>query len=257
VTRLPHDSLGSGDPVVLLHAGVGDRRMWSDHLGWLADAGYRAIALDLPGFGEAPIDPGPQAPWEDVLQTLRDLGLNSAALVGNSFGAAVALRVAAVAPAAVRALMLVSPPPLDADPSPTLSAAWEAEEEAVRRGDIDAAVAAVLDAWLQPEAPADLRERVAAMQRRALELQTAAGDVPGAPDPLEAHPEVLETLPMPVLTTAGEADMPDFKLGAAEIAGLVPDGRVEIIEGAGHLAPLEAPQEFRRLLLAFLKSSDL
>jgi pimeloyl-ACP methyl ester carboxylesterase len=41
-----------------------------------------------------------QAPWEDVLQTLKELSIDRTALVGNSFGAAVGLRVAAVAPAA-------------------------------------------------------------------------------------------------------------------------------------------------------------
>ncbi len=51
---LPHDELGSGPALVLLHAGIADRRMWSEHLAPLAEAGYRAIAIDLPGFGEAP-----------------------------------------------------------------------------------------------------------------------------------------------------------------------------------------------------------
>jgi pimeloyl-ACP methyl ester carboxylesterase len=74
---LPLDDEGTGEAVVLTRAGVADRTMWREHLGWLADAGFRAIAVDLPGFGEAPVEPGPQAPW-------------------NSFGAAVAMRVAAM-----------------------------------------------------------------------------------------------------------------------------------------------------------------
>lgn len=87
----------------MLHAGVTDRSMWREHLGWLAEGGFKAVAVDLPGFGEAPVMPGAQAPWEDVLQTLKDLSIPNAALVGNSFGAAVALRVAAVAPSPFRA----------------------------------------------------------------------------------------------------------------------------------------------------------
>ena len=84
---LPLDERGSGEPVVLLHAGVADRTMWREHLDRLAEAGYRGIALDLPGFGEATVSPGAQAPWEDVLRALRDLDVARAALVGNSFGA--------------------------------------------------------------------------------------------------------------------------------------------------------------------------
>jgi 3-oxoadipate enol-lactonase len=92
------------------------------------------------------------------------------------------------------------------------------------------------------------------MQRRAFELQGAAGDVQEAPDPLEQHPEALGQLQIPVLAAAGEADMPDFKDAAEEIAELAPQGRTAMIPGAGHLAPLEAPDAFRRLLLSFLGS---
>lgn len=226
--------------------------MWTEHLDWLAEAGFKAVAVDLPGFGETPVTAGAQAPWEDVLQTLRGVNVDRAALVGNSFGASIALRVAAVAPGAVSGLALVSPPPLDIDPSPELAAAWEAEETALERGDIDGAVAAVLDAWLQPGAPSALRERVAAMQRRAFEVQRAAPEVEEAHDPLEEHPDVLRGLQIPVLAAAGERDMPDFKAGAAEIADLVPHGQATVISGARHLAPLEAPDAFRKLLLDFL-----
>jgi pimeloyl-ACP methyl ester carboxylesterase len=249
---LPYDEVGAGEAVLLLHAGVGDRRMWGEHLEPIADAGFRAVAVDLPGFGEAPVGAGPQAPWEDVLRTLHELELAPAALVGNSFGAAVALRCAVIAPGAASSLVLISPPPLHLDPSPMLAQAWEAEEAALERGDVDGAVAAVVDAWLQPTVPVALRERVAAMQRRAIELQLAAGDVEEAPDPLEGHPEALNGLELPVLAAAGAADMPDFKRGAEEIAALAAHGCLSTIEHAGHLAPLEAPDEFRELLLSFL-----
>src|SRR6185295_5635670 len=95
---LPHDEDGSGPALVLLHAGIADRRMWSEHLEPLADPGYRVVALDLPGFGEAAVPPGEQAAWLDVLRTMDELSIDRAALVGNSFGGAVALRMAFVAP---------------------------------------------------------------------------------------------------------------------------------------------------------------
>lgn len=251
---LPYDEAGSGEVVLLIHAGVADRSMWREHLDWLAQAGFRAVAVDLPGFGEAVIDDGPQAPWDDVLQTLRGLDVARATLVGNSFGAAVALRVAAVAPAAVSGLVLISPPPLVLDPSPALRLAWEAEETALERGDIDGAVAAVVSAWTQPHAPAALRQRVASMQRRAFELQAAAGETQEAPDPLEDHPEVLAGLQIPALLAAGEDDMADFRDAAEQLAEALPLTRHAVVRGAGHLAPLEAPSEFKLLLLDFLRN---
>ena len=89
---LPYTEAGSGEAVVLLHAGVADRSMWDEHLGWLARAGFRAVAVDLPGFGEAPAHAGPHADWEDVVRTMRDLEINRATVVGNSFAVAAMAR---------------------------------------------------------------------------------------------------------------------------------------------------------------------
>ena len=248
---LPHDEAGSGPAVVLLHAGVGDRRMWAEHLQPLADAGYRAIAFDLPGFGDAEIVPGPQAPWADVVLAMNELGLDRAALVGNSFGGGVALRIAALAPGRVPALALVSAPAPGLVPSPELEAVWEVEEAALDRGDVDAAVQAVVDTWTLPDAPPELREQIAAMQRRAIELQTDV-EATEAPDPLEDDPDALASIETPTLVVTGAHDMPDFIEGADQMAAALPNARYALIEDAGHLAPLETPDEFRELLLGFL-----
>jgi pimeloyl-ACP methyl ester carboxylesterase len=225
--------------------------MWSEQLEPLAAAGYRVIAPDLPGFGEAPVDPGPQAPWNDVLETMCDLEIDRAALVGSSFGGAVALRAAVVAPVAVWALALISAPAPGIEPSDELEAAWEAEESALERGDLDGAVEAVLAAWV----PERLRDRVGPMQRRALELQSqAAGEVSEAPDPAESL-DALRQIAAPTLAAAGELDMPDFVEGAEAMASVIPGARLELIPGAAHLAPLEAPEAFRILLLGFLRAA--
>jgi 3-oxoadipate enol-lactonase len=253
---LPHDDAGSGPVVVLLHAGVADRTMWAEHLGPLAEAGFRAVAFDLPGFGQAPVEPGEQAAWLDVLAAMDGLSVERAALVGSSFGGAVAMRVAVVAPERVSALALISAPPPALDPSPELMAVWDAEEQALERGDIEAAVAAVVDAWTLPGAPPELRERVAAMQRRAFELQAAAVEVSEAPDPLDEDPDLLAGLDVPALVAAGERELRDFADGAEAIARALPRARHEVIRGAGHLAPLETPDTFRDLLLDFLRASS-
>jgi len=84
--------------------------MWGAQLEPFAAAGYRTVAVDLPGYGDAELPEHPQAPWADVLQALDELAIERAALVGNSFGGAVALRAALVAPERVSALVLISAP---------------------------------------------------------------------------------------------------------------------------------------------------
>ncbi len=253
---LPHDEAGAGPAVVLLHAGVADRRMWAGTLDVLAGAGHRAIALDLPGFGDAPAVAGEPAPWTAVLETLDGLGVERAVVVGNSFGGAVALRLAVVAPARVTGLVLVSAPPVELDPSPRLAAAWQAEEAALEAGDIEGAVGAVVDAWTLADAPAALRAQVAEMQRRAFVLQAdVPEDAPEPPDPVEDDPSTIERLDVPALVAVGEYDMPDFLDAADGLARALPGaGEAVTIEGAGHLAPLETPAAFTDLLVAFLRA---
>ncbi len=250
---LAHDEAGDGAAIVLLHAGIADRSMWHDLLAPIAAAGYRAIALDLPGFGDAPVAPE-ASPWLDVIETLAALDAGQAVLVGSSFGGAVALRVAAISPERVRALVLVSAPAPGLEPSERLLEAWDAEESALERGDVEAAVAAVVDAWTLPDASAQLRERVARMQRRAFELQHAADEPTEGADPVDDDPAgTLAQIRLPVLVAAGELDMPDFHDGAEVLAAQLPDARCVEIAGAGHLAPLEQPDAFRELLLGYLE----
>jgi 3-oxoadipate enol-lactonase len=253
--RLPHDERGEGPALLLLHAGIADRRMWSEHLEPLAAAGRRAVAVDLPGFGEAVPSGGPVAHWDDVVETMDALGLDRAALVGNSFGAAVALRVAAAHPGRVSSLVLFSaggaPEP---DPSPQLLAAWEAEEQALEAGDVERAVEVTVASWVAPGAAAEVGARIAAMQRENYERHAAAR-LEFAPDPLEQDPGLVEAIECAVLLVAGEEDMSDFRDAAGDLAAKMPRARSDRIE-CGHLAPLEAPEEFRRLVLAHLARED-
>jgi pimeloyl-ACP methyl ester carboxylesterase len=252
---LPHDDVGDGPAVVLLHAGVADRSMWADLLPAIAAAGYRAVAVDLPGHGDAPAAVG-YAPHSAVLDTMDALDVDRAVLVGNSFGGAVALRVAAVAPERVAALALISAPAPGVEPSAELEAAWEAEESALERGDIEGALAVVVDTWTLPDAPPVLRDRIATMQRRAFELGALPGDGPPAEDPLEPDSSALATLDTPALVAVGELDMSDFHAGAEALARELRRSRLVVIPQAGHLAPLEQPDAFGELVLDYLREAS-
>jgi pimeloyl-ACP methyl ester carboxylesterase len=247
---LPHSERGEGSPVLLLHAGIADRRMWDEHLEPLAAAGHRVIAVDLPGFGDAASEREPVAHWEDVLETMDALGIERAALVGNSFGGAVALRVAALHPQRISLLLLFSAPSApEPDPSPELLAVWEAEEEALEAGDTKRAVESVVSAWVRPGAPDEVRQQVAEMQRRNYELHASEQELEQAPDPLEEDPAQVAAIDCPVLVAAGEEDMVDFKNAVSELGSKLQRATTAMIPRCGHLAPLEAPEEFRRLVL--------
>jgi pimeloyl-ACP methyl ester carboxylesterase len=256
--KLPHDETGDGPAVLLLHAGVADRRMWDEHLEPLAAPGNRVVAVDLPGFGDATVEAGPVAQWEDVAETMEALGVERASVVGSSFGAQVALRVAALHPARVSSLLLFSAAAVpEPDPSPELLAAWEAEEEALAAGDFERAAEAVVSAWVRPEAPDAVRDRVAAMQLGNYERHATGEEPEQAPDPLEEDPSLLAAIGCPVLLAAGEMDIADFRAAVPDLAAKLPRATTAVVAGCGHLPPLEAPEEFRKLVRANLPQEDL
>ena len=249
---LPCEIVGEGRAVVLLHAGIADRTMWAEHLRPLADSGFRAVAIDLPGFGEAPVASTEDAPWLDVIATLDALEIEQATLVGNSFGGLVAQRVAVFAPKRVSGLVLVSSGASGIEPSEALQSAWAAEERALAAGDVETAVQVVLDTWTLPGASQQLRERISTMQRRAFDLQVGTEELPEGEDPLESDLKALSLVDTPALILVGEHDMLDFQLAAEALTDALPNARRITMAGAGHLAPLEQPQEFRELLISFL-----
>ncbi|HET9678067.1 MAG TPA: alpha/beta hydrolase [Solirubrobacterales bacterium] len=63
---------------------------------------------------------------------------------------------------------------------------------------------------------------------------------------------MLGAIGCPALIAAGEEDMPDFKNAVGELAAKLPGAKTALIAGCGHLAPLEAPGEFRRLVVEHL-----
>jgi pimeloyl-ACP methyl ester carboxylesterase len=109
---LYYEEHGSGDPLVLLHGGIGASEMFAAILDELADT-RRVIAVDLPGHGHSADVERPlraELLADDVAALIAHLGLERADVLGYSLGGLTALRTAIQHPARVRRLVLVSIP---------------------------------------------------------------------------------------------------------------------------------------------------
>jgi pimeloyl-ACP methyl ester carboxylesterase len=223
---------------VLLHSALGDSRLWRHQIPAL-EGSYDVIAPDLPGWGETPMPAEPYSFVDVVAQYL------PAALVGNSFGGAIALRTALAHPDRVTKLVLAGSGLPAWDYTEEMRAYWAAEEEAFEAGDFDAATEINLEFWVKPEH----RDEVRPQQRRALELQSAH------PEPELIWPEMaaLSTLTMPTLVIVGDDDKDDFKKIAQHLAEEIPDADLVVVPGAGHLIGIDQPAELNALLLEFLE----
>jgi pimeloyl-ACP methyl ester carboxylesterase len=252
------DDEGAGEPVVLLHSGVADRRMW-DSLATALAARYRVIRPDARGFGESLPPIGPWAHHTDLLGLLDELLVGRAHLVGTSMGAGVAVEAALARPDAVASLVLAAPGGALFGESPAeLRPIWAAEVDALDRGDLDAAVEVNLRAWVDgplrgPEGvDPDLRAFVGRMQREAFELPD--WDAEAAPEHELSPPaaERLGELRCPVLVVVGEGDQPSVLETADRIAAEAPDVRIVAWPEVAHVLSLERPEAFADLVLAFL-----
>jgi 3-oxoadipate enol-lactonase len=88
---------GEGPAVVLVHEGICDSRMWDrEWQEW--SPSFRLLRVDLRGFGNSPLEPGPFAQARDLIEVLEAHGMERAALVGVSLGGRVALEVALARP---------------------------------------------------------------------------------------------------------------------------------------------------------------
>jgi pimeloyl-ACP methyl ester carboxylesterase len=254
---LHHEVRGDGPAVLLVHAGIADSRMWAPVAERLVAGGHRVLTCDLRGFGRTPIEPGVVSNAGDIAALLDELGIEHAAVVGASFGGRVALELALRAPGRVAALALLDAALDEFEPSAELRAFGEAEEAALEREDLDAAVRANVRTWVT-RGVRDVDPAVVAlvetMQRDAFEAQLGVDAELEELDPPVARR--LHEIPAPALVIVGADDVEDFRRIARRLADELPGaGPVVTVEGAAHLPALERPDETARLLLAFLARS--
>src|ERR671917_798755 len=136
--RIAYDVAGSGPPVLLLHAGIGDRRMWDAQVPAFAKH-FTVIRFDARGFGETRKPDAPFAPYADAVGLLDHLGISRAHFVGVSMGSQTAIEAAIAAPERVSALVAVAAR-TGTPASPALRAGWERVDELYDAGDIEGAV---------------------------------------------------------------------------------------------------------------------
>jgi 3-oxoadipate enol-lactonase len=234
--------------VLLLHAGIADRRMWEPQVAALEAAGHRPLASDLPGFGDAALEPGTFS-YVDHAASLLEA---PAAVVGCSFGGRIALELATTRPDLVERLVLIGAGLGSWRWSESAQAGFAEEEEAIERGELAAAAAQQARMWLAAETTPEVRALTEAMTLRSYEQQMPMEDQVTVVWPEVAADTRLGEIGAPTLVVVGTEDLDDIKAVAEKLAAEIPGARLTTIDGAGHLPSLERPDELNRLLLDFL-----
>src|SRR5215211_1571096 len=251
--RIAYDVAGSGPPVLLLHAGIGDRRMWDAQVPVFAEH-FTVVRFDARGFGETRKPDAAFSPYADAIALLDYLGISRAHFVGVSMGSQTAIEATVAAPERVSALVVVAAR-TGTPVSPALRAGWDRVNELYEAGDIAGAVEYELRMWVDgpdrgPDAvDPEMRERVREMNAALFTRDDVEGEeIPFDPPAAERLAEIAA----PTLIVYGDKDVIDVRQAAGPLAAAIPGARLAVIPNAAHLPQMERPELFNEIVLGFL-----
>jgi 3-oxoadipate enol-lactonase len=252
---LYYEVRGDGPPVLLIHAGVADSRMWDPQWETLS-AEYRLIRFDMRGWGRSTPPDGPFAHHDDARALLDHLGIESAHVAGVSFGARVAIDFALAYPERVRSLILGAPSVGGMEPAPEIQAFGEKEDAYLETGDLSAATQLNIDFWVV--GPVRMAYEVdAAVRQSVYEMQHAAFEVALPPNfaPFGLQPPAvgrLGEIRVPTLVLVGDADHPPVIETARRVAAEIPRAQLVVRQNVGHMVTMERPLEAEAHISTFL-----
>ncbi|HST87139.1 MAG TPA: alpha/beta fold hydrolase [Ktedonobacterales bacterium] len=261
--RLYYEIAGAGQPLVLLHAGIADSRMWDDQFAVFAQR-YKVIRYDHRGFGKSSMPPGPYVFREDLLGLLRHLGIARASLIGVSMGGRLAVDFTLEHPEMVEALIPVCAGLSGFEPNPSEIAPeelayWEQLEAADKASDAERLNELEVHLWVDglrrapervnPAVRARVREMNAANIARAAEQEQAQSQ------PLQPPATGrLGEIHAPTLVIVGAEDNSTVQTAVNRLATEIPGAKKVVMRDTAHVPNMEKPEEFNRIVLEFLAS---
>lgn len=236
--------------LLLLHAFPLDSEMWASQAAGLRDTGP-VVAVNLPGFGGAPL--APREGWMDAAAdaaavALRGAGVDRAVVCGLSMGGYVAFAFWRRHRPLVAGLVLAN-----------TKSGGDDEAGKQRRADLAKRLRAEGNGFLVAAPPPLLSDHASPDLR--LQLRTLIGRQPAEAiataseamaDRVDSTPDLAGiNVPALVITSSADATIPPEV--TKPMASQIPGATLAVIEGAGHLSNLEAPDEFNRLLREHLR----
>ncbi|MGH2377837.1 MAG: alpha/beta fold hydrolase [Candidatus Limnocylindria bacterium] len=256
------------DPVLLVHGLGGWAENWAPVMPGIAASGRRAIAVDLPGFGESERAKDPryfdmEAPFYGrfLAAFLDEMGIRRSHVAGQSFGGAVAMIWAIWAPERVRSLTLVAPGGIGSALPPGFRflvlplmehvARWRRSPSLTR--------AILLSCFHDPASCSDevvaeaLRYGAPSGPEVIRVLRAGVSFRRGIREELRrAWLERSRRYTGPVLVVWGREDRVLPASGIDEVLAVAPEAEVRVIESCGHLVMIERPREFNEAFIPFL-----
>ncbi len=247
----------SGEPLVLIHAGIADNRMWDRQLDAFAGR-YRVIRHDMRGFGKSVVEERVAYSHREDLRGLLDLlgAVGPTLLVGCSIGAMTAIDFALGFPERTRALVLVGPGVSGFDPDVDPPEEWDEMVAADEAGDLERLSELEVRVWVdgpyRDPGVVDPAVRDLVREMNLIALSNEASGVGDELPPETPAADRLAEITVPTLVIVGDLDQPETVVAANLLEEGIPNARKVVMPGTAHLPNMERPEDFNRIVLGFL-----
>lgn len=247
--RLWYERAGDGFPVVLIHPGLWDARIWDGQFEEFATR-HDVIRYDVRGHGRSDSPDRPYSDVGDLRDLLEGLKVERCALVGCWTGAQLAIDFALEYPEVAEAVVAVSPDLTGyAWGDRGLDVLTGEVDRALREGDLRRAMEIELAVWAPLSADPSTDGWVTAI---AMDNAHVLGvDVALLERPPSAVPR-LGALDAATLVVVGDRDLGEIHAIADLLAGSIPGAQKRVIADADQLVNVGKPEKFNRLVLDFL-----
>lgn len=250
-----YETLGDGSPVVLIHGGYGDRRMWDGQFRAFG-ANYRVVRYDHRGFGRSPVPRGPYSPVDDLFHLLDQLNIRRAHLVGNSLGGSLAIDFALKHPERVASLVVVASGPSGL---PVPQEAIDRVVAVFKAAEAEGPEKSV-ELWLTHPMVAvssrkpSVREHLRVMVRENKGIFLMRQWPSEAMDPPAA--KRLKEIIVPTLVVIGGQDTEVNRRTGEEAARQIAGAKKIVMPDADHLPQMVNPSSFNQHVLGFWRSLE-
>jgi pimeloyl-ACP methyl ester carboxylesterase len=257
--KMYFETAGTGKPLLLLHSGIADRRMWAGQRGEFSRH-FQVIVPDFRGYGKSPAPGGSFRHYEDIHALILHLGIASAHIAGCSLGGKVAVEMAIAFPDMVDRLVLVAPgmPGYEYRDNETL-AKDAIIESLIADGKPEEVAEMLVDIWLvglkRQRETVDSAPRALVRQMILDNYASVIDKYPETPPEFDMMSRLAE-IRVPTLVMIGDNDLPDMQAISQLVAERMPGAKRLLIPGAAHLPNLENPTLFNQAVIDFLANQQ-
>ena len=254
-SRLYYETTGEGFPLVFIHGGLADSRMWDEQFCSFADH-FEVIRYDARGFGKSEMPKTPFYPHQDLKALLDYLKAEKAFVLGLSMGGAISIDFTLEYPERVRALILAGPSVHGfAYSEGFLQKGLELFTVALKKGAEQATRILFEDPFWDYVLPSlehiEARNKMGIMAREFFQVFCWDPNLMQAATPPAI--ERISGINVPTLLIAAGKDHPENTSVIKKLESEIRGAKRVNLEGACHMMNMEYPEEFNRGVYDFLK----